>query len=150
MTTLHPMASDLELYVMGALDAVTGARVEAHVAECSACAEALAHEARLEMAFEQIAHEPETGVRLVAAKRAAAARAGTAHRRTVTFACALGGALSIAAAWFLWVSPMPHETQEGLHVLGAPTHDVGGDAESGSGSTASLDAMRLSAGLDGG
>ena len=154
MTTLHPMASDLELYVMGALDAVTGARVEAHVAECDACAEALAHEARLEMAFEQIAHEPETGVRLVAAKRAAAARAGTAAvseaARTVTFACALGGALSIAAAWFLWVSPIPHETQEGLHLLGAPTHDVGGDAESGSGSTASFDATRLSAGLDGG
>ena len=141
MTTLHPMASDLELYVMGALDAVTGARVEAHVAECDACAEALAH-------------EPETGVRLVAAKRAAAARAGTAAvseaARTVTFACALGGALSIAAAWFLWVSPIPHETQEGLHLLGAPTHDVGGDAESGSGSTASFDATRLSAGLDGG
>ena len=151
MSTVHPMASDLELYVMGALDAATGARVEAHVAECDACAAALAHEARLEMAFEQIAHAPETGVRLVAQKRDAAARAGTAHRRTVTFACALGGALSIAAAWFLWVSPVPQMPQDGGHVLGAPAYDIGADAESGSGTTASLDAMRfLSAGLDGG
>ncbi len=151
MSTLHPVASDLELYVMGALDPATAARIEAHVGECEACAAALAHEARLEMAFEQIAHAPETGVRIVAAKRDAAARAATAHRRTVTFACALGGALSIAAAWFLWVSPVP---QDSVHVLGAPTHDVGADAESACGSTASLDArpsiVGMSAGLDGG
>jgi anti-sigma factor RsiW len=147
MITLHPIASDLELYVMGALDPVTASRVEAHIADCEACASALAHEAALEMAFEQIARAPETSVKLVAQKRDAAAKAGSMHRRTVSIACALGGALSIAAAWILWVSPVPPDA---VRVLGAPTYDVGADAESGSSNTtASLDAMR-SAGLDGG
>lgn len=141
---MHPSLNDLEHYVMGALDAVAAARVEAHVGECERCAAALAHEASLELAFEQVARAIELGhpaVTRTAAKRDAAARAKVAHRRTVSLACALGGALSIAAAWFLWVSPIP---PDGMRTHGAPVVDVGADAE-----TASLDAMK-SAGLDGG
>jgi hypothetical protein len=62
----------------------------------------------------------------------------------VTIACAFGGALSIAAAWFLWVTPAPPES---ARVLGVPTYDVGADAETGVASA--FDAMKT-AGLDGG
>ena len=53
--SVHASSGDLELYVIGALDPVSAARVEAHVCDCDACAAVLAGEARLEMAFEQIA-----------------------------------------------------------------------------------------------
>jgi len=145
MNAVHASARDLELYVIGALDPASAARVEAHVCDCEACAASLAGEARLEMAFEQIAIglDPDRSqVRRAVAKRDAASRAVVTHRRTVTIACALGGALSIAAAWFLWVTPAPQDAR----ALGAPTVDVNADAET---TTASLDAMKT-AGLDGG
>jgi hypothetical protein len=59
----------------------------------------------------------------------------------VTLACAFGGVLSIAAAWFLWVTPAPQDAR----ALGVPVYDVGADAES----VAAIDAMKT-AGLDGG
>jgi hypothetical protein len=62
----------------------------------------------------------------------------------VTIACALGGALSIAAAWFLWVTPVPQDAR----ALGVPVYDVGAGADAETG-VASIDAMKT-AGLDGG
>lgn len=44
----HPLSEELELYVLGALDAQSAARLERHVRRCSPCAAALAEEARLE------------------------------------------------------------------------------------------------------
>jgi hypothetical protein len=54
MSGRHATSAELELYVLGALDAARVESFEGHCAECAACAEALAGEARLEMAFEQV------------------------------------------------------------------------------------------------
>jgi hypothetical protein len=126
----HIAQAVLERYVIGALDEVSVARVDAHVAECDACMRALGHEAALEMAFESVAQ-----AKVVAISRARSARA-------VAFACAVGGAVSLAAAWMLWVVP-------GDHAPGASveTSIVDDDA---SGTTASLDSHWRDRVLDGG
>jgi hypothetical protein len=54
-TTMHPSAMDLEAYVTAGLERTRALDVEDHVAECAACAEALAGEARLEIAMGELA-----------------------------------------------------------------------------------------------
>lgn len=54
----HPASSDVALFVHGELDGARRARFEAHVAQCGACAEQLAGEARLELALFEVASAP--------------------------------------------------------------------------------------------
>lgn len=96
--TEHIAARELERYVIGALDDVSVARVDAHVASCDACMRALSREAALEMAFEAVARGEAAPSKVASLGRARSARA-------VAIACAVGGALSLAAAWMLWVMP---------------------------------------------
>ena len=146
----HATASELELYVIDALDPLSAAEVEAHVAMCEDCAAALAGESRLEMACEELAVSIDRPVR---AHVPTTAKRGLVHRRAVTLACAVGGALSIAAAWLLWLSPGGGTMNSGEHALGAGAQDVAAHRDSylddASGTTASLDA-RFRDGLDGG
>lgn len=62
MTGRHVTARDLEGYVLGALDAGRIDDFEAHCAICDSCAAALSGEARLEVAFEQVARHPARGL----------------------------------------------------------------------------------------
>lgn len=148
----HATASELELYVIDALDPLSAAEVEAHVALCEECALALAGEARLEMAFEELGAAVIT-VASSARAHAPSTKRGVVHRRAVTMACAMGGALSLAAAWLLWLSPGGGAGAGGDHALGAGAQDVAAHRESyvddASGTTASLDA-RFRDVLDGG
>jgi hypothetical protein len=73
----HPLPDELELYVLGALDGDTAARLERHVHHCGPCAAALTEEARLETTLRAlvpaVGRTPAKVVRLPAP--AAAARA---------------------------------------------------------------------------
>jgi hypothetical protein len=81
----HATARELELYVLGALDAERVDAFEAHCAACDACAAGLAGEARLETAFEQVQH-----------------RATALSVRRPARALAYAGVLAMAAAVLLW------------------------------------------------
>ena len=87
----HVSASQLEAYVVGAIDdAAELARVEAHVMACKACEARLQNEACLEMVFESLAEE-------------------TRPKKTYAAPLAFAGtALAMAAAMILWV--LPHNT----------------------------------------
>lgn len=89
---MHATATELELYVMGALDAGRAQAVEAHCASCDRCSASLAGEASLEIAFEQVAKK---------ASRVAAARPA----RAVAYGAA--GLLAMAAAALLWIGHAP-------------------------------------------
>jgi len=92
MSGRHATAADLESYVLGALDPDRIETFEAHCAECEACAAALAGEARLEVAFEQIARRP---VRVGSPRPLRAAAYGAA------------GLVAMAAAVVLWFGHSP-------------------------------------------
>ena len=87
----HATAAELELYVMGALDASRVEAFEAHCAECDACAAALSGEAQLEMAFEQVQ------------RVSARARMASVARPVRAVAYGAAGLLAMAAATLLWV-----------------------------------------------
>ncbi len=92
MVDRHLSTKALEAYVIGAMDEVECAELEAHVASCASCEARLQHEARLDLAFTAIAEREE------------AAR----PRRTAHFAAPLaitGSALAMAAAMILFVLP---------------------------------------------
>ncbi len=92
MSGRHATSAELELWVLGGLDPERAAWVEDHCAACDACASALAGEARLEVAFEQVARQ---------AARAPAAPAIAAHPvRAAAYGAA--GLLAMAAAVLLW------------------------------------------------
>jgi len=55
MTAMHPTVEELELYVADELSGSRATEIEDHAAGCDACGVALAAEARLELALEQIA-----------------------------------------------------------------------------------------------
>jgi hypothetical protein len=84
----HATQAELELYVVGALEGPAAEALEAHCASCPACAGGLAREARLEIAFEQVAR-----------------RAARAPSRRPARAAAYGaaGVLAMAAAAMLWL-----------------------------------------------
>ncbi len=89
MSGRHATAAELSAYVFGTLDASRIPELEEHCATCDACAEALAGEARLELAFEQVARQP---ARPPAARPLRAAAYGAA------------GVVAMAAAVLLWFS----------------------------------------------
>jgi hypothetical protein len=95
MSGRHATATELELYVLGALDADRVEGFEAHCAECASCAAALSGEARLEVAFEQVARRP---VRL----RVSAGQAGV---RAAAYGAA--GLVAMAAAMLVWLGRTP-------------------------------------------
>jgi hypothetical protein len=84
----HPTAREFELYVLGALDPAAVPSFEAHCAACAGCAAGLAGEARLELAFEQVAKR---------SLRASVLRPGRAA------AYGAAGLLAMAAAVMLFV-----------------------------------------------
>jgi len=92
MSTRHATEAELELYVLGALDADRTEAVEAHCAACDACSAALAGEASLEIAFEQVARKA-ARVQVVRPLRAVAYGAA--------------GVLAMAAAVLLWIGHTP-------------------------------------------
>jgi hypothetical protein len=81
----HATARELELYILGALDADRAEALETHCAVCEACAEALAGEAKLETAFEQVQQ-----------------RATALGVRRPVRAVAYASVLAMAAAVLLW------------------------------------------------
>jgi anti-sigma factor RsiW len=87
MSGRHATSAELELYVLGALDAARVQEFEAHCAACDACAAALAGEARLEVAFEQVARR---SVRVAVVRPLRVAAYGAA------------GLVAMAAAMLLW------------------------------------------------
>jgi ferric-dicitrate binding protein FerR (iron transport regulator) len=97
--TLHATREELELYVLGAVDGGRAEALEAHCAACDACAAALAREAQLEIAFEQVAR--------VAARPAVLAR----PLRAAAYGAA--GVVAMAAAAVLWFGRGPLTTGEG-------------------------------------
>lgn len=102
MSRRHATSAELELYVLGALDPERAAVVEEHCASCDACARALAGEASLEVAFEQVARRAERAPVVMRPVRAAAY--GTA------------GLVAMAAAVLLWfgrAAATPTATGEG-------------------------------------
>jgi anti-sigma factor RsiW len=88
MSHRHATSAELELYVLGGLDPERAAVVEEHCASCDACARALAGEASLEVAFEQVARRAESAPVVVRPVRAAAYGAA--------------GLVAMAAAVLLW------------------------------------------------
>ena len=92
MSGRHATGAELELYVLGALDADSIEAFEAHCAECDACAAALSGEASLEIAFEQVARRA-TRVQV------------TRPLRAVAYGAA--GVLAMAAATLLWIGHAP-------------------------------------------
>jgi hypothetical protein len=88
MSGRHATVAELELYVLGALDAGRVESFEAHCAECDGCAAALAGEARLELAFERV---QKRATRLERAR----------PMRAVAYGAV--GMLAMAAAALLWV-----------------------------------------------
>ncbi|HEY1697361.1 MAG TPA: hypothetical protein VGG39_34605 [Polyangiaceae bacterium] len=92
MSVRHATARELELYVLGALEGPGAQAVEEHCAACEACSAALAGEARLEVAFEQVAKR---------SSRVAAVR----PMRAVAYAAA--GVLAMAAALLVWFGRAP-------------------------------------------
>jgi hypothetical protein len=88
----HATSAELELYVLGALDAAHAERLEAHCAACDACAAALCGEAQLETAFEQVAARSARGM-------------GTRPVRAAAYGAA--GLLAMAAGVALWIGHWP-------------------------------------------
>jgi ferric-dicitrate binding protein FerR (iron transport regulator) len=110
MSGRHATVAELELYVLGALDAGRAEAFEAHCAVCDECAAALASEASLEIAFEQVA------------KRSARVQARK-PRRAVGYGAA--GLAAMAAAALLWIGHAPvFGAGEGTAAVGhAPLDD---------------------------
>jgi predicted anti-sigma-YlaC factor YlaD len=111
VSSIHLSEPELELYVIDGLDAIRAARVEAHVSECESCAASLAREARFELSFTQLAYADERITREAARKSAARIR----HPRVVA-AGACGGAVSLAAAWLMWVGAPVDASRAGAFV----------------------------------
>jgi anti-sigma factor RsiW len=111
MSGRHATAAELELYVLGALDADRVDSFEAHCAACDGCAAALSGEASLEIAFEQVARR--------------AAR-GPVARPARAAAYAAAGVLAMAAAVLLWIGRSPAPVVgagEGTAAVGRATMD---------------------------
>jgi anti-sigma factor RsiW len=88
MSHRHATSAELELYVLGGLDPERAAVVEEHCASCDTCARGLAGEARLEVAFEQVARRAE--------------RAPVVARPVRVAAYGAAGLVAMAAAVLLW------------------------------------------------
>ncbi len=113
MSARHRTAAELEAYVMGALGGQAAEELEAHAAECELCAAALAREARMEMAFEQVAKQAAAQPVLVLARARRAAAYGAA------------GVVSLAAAVLLWVGAGGAAVHGGRHTASGRATSVG-------------------------
>ena len=99
--TQHPSRLDLERYLVEELGAFRAHEIEAHVVACERCSAVLAEEARVEVALHEVARE------LVAvAGPAPKADAPTPLRTRSSLAVVAAGAVSLAAAWVLAVTPV--------------------------------------------
>jgi hypothetical protein len=108
----HVSASQLEAYVVGAIDDDAELiAVEAHVLACKVCEARLQNEARMEMVFEALAEE-------------------TKPKKTYAAPLAFAGtAFAMAAAMILWV--LPHNSEVERPQSSEPpvlTDTNGGDA----------------------
>jgi hypothetical protein len=108
MSGRHATMAELELYVLGALDADRTEAFETHCAACDTCAAALAGEATLEIAFEQVA------------KRAARVQV-VRPMRAVAYGAA--GVLAMAAAALLWIGHTPAAGEGTAAASHAPMDD---------------------------
>ena len=98
MSHRHATSAELELYVLGGLDPERAAVVEEHCASCDACARGLAGEARLEVAFEQVARAERAPV--AARRRGGEAVPVLGGLRAAAYGAA--GLVAMAAAVLLW------------------------------------------------
>jgi anti-sigma factor RsiW len=114
MTALHVTPVELELYVLGGLGPADSERLEAHCGGCRACAVALMSEARLELAFEQVA------------KRSIRSRM---LRPVRTAGYAAAGLLAMAAAVVLWVGRAPLPATAAGEGMGTASQHPAADAE---------------------
>ncbi len=117
----HVRAAELELYVLGALEEPRGMAVETHCAACERCAAQLAREARLEMAFEQVAREH---LPKVAGRRAP----DQATRPLRALAYGTAGLVAMAAAAVLWLGRAPVPVGEGGVAAGGQASAMDGAA----------------------
>jgi hypothetical protein len=120
--TEHISQGELALYVVEGLDEARASRLEAHVIGCGACGAALATEAALEIAFEQIAR---TSSAVAEEGRPPFPRRSGAMGALVRpgWAVATAGGLSLAAAWVLLLvsaTRAPPRAAGGSRVQGAP------------------------------
>ncbi len=118
----HIAQGEMALYVVGALGLASTARLEAHVVDCDVCARALATEAALELAFEQVARST------CAATRADPSSVPPGSQTTDVLArrgwvVATAGGLSLAAAWVLLFVSGTHAPSRagGRGVVGGPS-----------------------------
>ena len=95
----HAGRAELELYVVGALEGARAEALEEHCASCDVCADALAREARLEIAFEQVATQ--------------ATRSSARSRPIRAAAYGAAGLVAMAAAAMLWFGRGPIAAAEG-------------------------------------
>jgi|SRR5215467_8515601 len=158
MSEPHVSSTDLELYVIDALEPVRAAEVERHVASCAACERALMGEARLELAFEQLARPNGHDAGRVAALNP---KKSARVVRAAPFAGGAVGALAMAAAAVLWIAPAATRHAAGASAL-APPPSVAAELDSAAreeaprgkvgdaAPTARLDGTRGSDELDGG
>jgi anti-sigma factor RsiW len=141
----HVAGEDLALYVIEALDPERREALESHVFSCDECAEALAREARVEAAFEQVARlagerlagTEELGggsaaaqiVSIMPAIRSAEARARlVSGGRRSRWAGGVGGALAAAAALVLaFASATARSEPAGVAQRAPGLHDAAGD-----------------------
>ena len=107
MSGRHATSAELELYVLGALDAARVGEFEAHCASCDACAAALAREATLETTFEQVAQR---AGRLPVVRPLRAAAYGAA------------GLVAAAAAVILWLGRSTTATAGDAAVAAGAAH----------------------------
>jgi hypothetical protein len=106
MSRRHASSAELELYIVGALGPLRQEWIEAHCAACASCAAALAEEARLEVAFEQVAKQAALAGRR--ARRSEGTRLAPRWLRPVRPAAyGAAGLLAVAAAVMLWVGRPP-------------------------------------------
>jgi hypothetical protein len=102
MNGRHATPAELELYVVGALDAGGVGALEAHCTACEVCGAALAAEAALEMAFERVASRaPAEGT---VGSFADGLRAAVSFRAA---AYGAAGVVAMAAAVLLWFGRTP-------------------------------------------
>lgn len=122
----HPSAEQLELYVIDCLSEGESLTVELHVAECEACAAALAREARIESAFDLLAERVEASVvREIPVVAERAPLAARSPRATLRLAGGIGAAFAMAACALLWLGPArADEHVQDAHVSAA--HDAEG------------------------
>jgi hypothetical protein len=108
----HATREELELYVLGAIEGGRGEAVEAHCASCPRCAEALARESALEIAFEQVARQTPRSSGRARPLRAAAYGAA--------------GVVAMAAAAVLWFGRGPLPTGEGTSAASGQASAIDG------------------------